>query len=162
MSGSSSIVMATNATLVCDIPFKPGSITFVTNSAEITISGPGTISGGAALEVAASGTATLRGGLTLASGASLAFNFTAKEVAPTLTVPSVAFYAGTATNIVVKISAADGIVGSAHTLTSSGGAFRGVTVSLDETSRPYWVKSVSVENGEIVMSVRSAGVIYVE
>jgi len=114
---------------------------------------------GTTLKVAESGTVALGGNLTLADGATLAFNFTSKENAPTLD------YNGktvTASGTVkVKVSAAGGIrpKGGTYTL-SSGGGFNaeGVTVSLDETDKPKWAKKVeSNSNGNIVLTVKPAG-----
>ena len=122
-----------------------------------------TVDSGATLEVAESGTVALGGSLTLNADASLGFNFTEWATAPKLAVPGAVTANGA---VVVRISADEGMrpahgTGGKFVLTS-GGKFNGVTVSLDETNKPYWVKGVSVENGEIVLSVRSAGLIYVE
>ncbi len=115
---------------------------------------------GATLEVAQSGTVALSGDLTLASGAALAFNFTERATAPTLSVSGAVTANGA---VVVKISS-DNDVRPAYGndgkyVLTSGGKFANVTVSLD-ASAPNWVKGVSVENDEIVLYVKPIGTIF--
>ena len=142
----------------------------VTNSATFAImpgadigSGAVTVESGATLEVAQSGTVTLGGDLTLKEGAKLGFNYTTRdEPVLDLTGKTVTFDEGETTNVTVKISADTGkrAKGGANVLTSSGGQFSGVTVSLDETNKPDWAMGVSVnENGEIVLDVKPFGTI---
>ena len=118
-----------------------------------------TVRGGATLQVAQSGTVALIGGLTLDDGAALGFNFTERRTAPVLNVTGkTVTLNGT---VAVKISAADGIrpKGGNHTLTS-GGKFAGATVSL-AAGAPKWVKGVSVVDGEIVLNVKSTGMMII-
>ena len=114
----------------------------------------------ATLKVAQSGTVTLGGDLTLDDGAALGFNFTEKKVAPVLSVATSATLPEGGT-IAVKISAAEGIrpKGGNHTLTS-GGKFDGATVSL-AAGAPKWVKGVSVVDGDIVLNVKSTGMVII-
>ena len=60
-----------------------------------------------------------------------------------------------------KISAADGIrpKGGNPTLTS-GGKFAGATVTLADGA-PKWVKGVSVVDGDIVLNVKSTGMVII-
>ena len=118
-----------------------------------------TVNAGATLEVAESGTVALGGGLTLADGAVLGFNFTEKRTAPVLDATGKTVTANGTVN--VKISSADGIrpKGGNHTLTS-GGKFAGATVSLADGA-PKWVKGVSVVDGDIVLNVKSTGMVII-
>ena len=118
-----------------------------------------TVNAGATLEVAESGTVALGGGLTLDDGAALGFNFTEKRTTPVLDVTGKTVTVnGT---VSVKISAAEGIrpKGGNHTLTS-GGKFAGATVSLADGA-PKWVKGVSVVDGDIVLNVKSTGMVII-
>ena len=140
----------------------------VTNTATLAIK-PGaslttsttTLNSGTTLEVAESGTVTLGGNLTLKAGATLGFNYTTKyEPVLDLTDKTVTFDEGATTNIVVKISTDDKRGrGGVHALTS-GGKFAGATVSL-AAGAPKWVKGVSVVNGDIVLDVKSAGIVVI-
>ena len=138
----------------------------VTNTATVAVNpgmrpGDGTVTvrTNATLQVAQSGTVALNGGLTLDDGAALGFNFTEKRTAPVLDVTGkTVTLNGT---VVVKISATEGIrpKGGNHTLTS-GGKFAGATVSL-AAGAPTWVKGVSVVDGEIVLNVKSTGMVII-
>ena len=138
----------------------------VTNTATVAVNpgmrpGAGTVTvrNGATLKVAQSGTVALNGGLTLDDGAALGFNFTERRTAPVLDVTDkTVTLNGT---VVVKISAADGIrpKGGNHTLTS-GGKFAGATVTLADGA-PKWVKGVSVVDGDIVLNVKSTGMVII-
>ena len=94
------------------------------------------------------------GGLTLADGATLAFEFTDKAVAPVLASATSA----TITSAVnVMVAAADGLrpKGGAHILTT-GADFTGATVNL--VDKPKWVKSVEVdEGGNLVLTAIPKG-----
>lgn len=136
----------------------------VTNTATASVkagckpgAGAVTMAAGTTLEVAESGTATIDGTLTLAEGASLAFNFTDKRTAPVLAVDSPATLPAT---VNVTVSAADGITphGGRYALTS-GGAFAGTTVSL--VDQPKWVKGISVVDGDIVLDVKTGGIVVI-
>lgn len=143
-----------NAFTVADggtLVLVPGANTSVSANAN----GKLTVNGGATLQVAESGTVTLGGNLTLDSGATLGFNFTERDVAPTLAASSV-----TASGTVsVKASAADGIrpKGGAtpYTLTTGGGfGADGVSVEL-ESGHPDWAENVDVNAaGNIVLTVK--------
>ena len=115
-----------------------------------------TLNGTSTLRVAQSGTVTLGGDLTMASGTALAFNFTDKKTAPKLDVTGKTVTA--AGTVRVKVSSTGELRprGGLHTLTS-GGAFAGAAVSLDETSKPKWAKGVSVVDGDIVLEVKRKG-----
>jgi len=142
----------------------------VTNTATLAIK-PGaslttsttTLNSGTTLEVAESGTVTFGGDLTLKAGAQLGFNYTTRNV-PVLDLSdkTVTFDEGETTNVTVKISADAGkrAKGGKNVLTS-GGKFDGVTVTLDETTKPYWVKGFGVENGEIVIDVKPIGTVFI-
>ena len=122
-------------------------------------SGATTVNSGAVLAVAESGSVTLDGDLTLAEGATLAFNFTERNNAPTLAIASGKTVTANGT-VNVKITAADGIrpKGGSHMLTTCGGFVAG-NVSLDETVRPDWATGVRVEDGNIVVDVKPRGLI---
>ena len=83
------------------------------------------------------------GCLALADGATLAFEFTDKAVAPVLVS---ATNATITSEVNVKITAADGLRprGGAHILTA-GADFTDATVNL--VDKPKWVKSVDVDEG---------------
>ena len=117
-----------------------------------------TVNSGATLEVAESGTVAIDCKLSLKDSAVLGFNYTTRD-APVLdlTGKTVSFDEGETTNIVVKISAAEGKrpKSGANVLTS-GGKFADATVSLAD-GVPGWAKGVSVVDGEIVLDVKPAG-----
>ena len=115
-----------------------------------------TANGGATLEVAESGTATLGGNLTLQSGAILGFSFTEKEAAPLLAIASGKTVTANDT-VNVKVSAVGDIrpafgADGKYALTSGGG-FSGKTVTLTADA-PKWAKSVTIVDGNIVLSVK--------
>ena len=118
-----------------------------------------TVGAGSTLAVGESGTATVGGNLTLDANATLAFNFTERTTAPTLSV-SGATVNGT---VNITLSASDNIrpaLGSnngKYTLVSGGGLDG---TSLNVINQPEWVKGVSVENGNIVLTVKPAGLIF--
>ncbi len=140
-----SVAVTNTATLA----LKPGAI-FTTSTI--------TVNSGAALQVAESGTLALGGDLALKAGATLGFNYTTRD-APVLdlTDKTVTFDEGATTNVVVKITAAEGRRGrgGVRTLTS-GGKFADATVSL-AAGAPSWVAGVSVVNGDIVLDVKPRG-----
>ena len=154
-------VVCNYATLGNSSPYN-GAVT-VTNTATLAIN-PGmsatkgeiTVATNATLDVAQSGTVALGGDLVLNDGAILGFNFTDKTE-PQLDLAGKTITFGSQSNVVVKISAADGkrAKGGANTLTS-GGKFAHVNVTLDEGA-PNWVKGVSVVDGEIVLDVMPGG-----
>ena len=117
-----------------------------------------TVKSGAALEVFESGTVTLGGNITLEDGAVLGFNFSDRKIVPVLEIAdgkTVTF----GENKAIKVFAS-GIkrpVAGKHILTS-GGDFSGASVTLAEGS-PNWVKGVSVEDGAIVLDVKSIGTV---
>ena len=121
-----------------------------------------TVNSGATLEVAESGTVALGGNLTLKAGAKLGFNYTNRdEPVLNLTGKTVTFTTGATTNVIVKISADDGVhakYGNGTHVLTSGGKFADATVSL-APGAPKWVKSVSVKSGDIVLDVRPMGTI---
>ena len=115
-----------------------------------------TVEAGATLQVAESGTAALSQNLTLKDNACLGFNFTSKTV-PVLDVTGRTVTFGGQSNVVVKVSAANGIRarGGANVLTA-GGKFAGANVTLAEGA-PKWAKGVRVENNEIVLEAYKSG-----
>ena len=123
----------------------------------VTTTGAITVNSGAALEVAQSGTVELGGNLALKTGAQLGFNYTALD-APVLKLDgkTVTYDEGATTNVIVKISAAEGKKArcGANVLTS-GGKFADATVSL--VNKPEWVKGISVVDGDIVLDVKITG-----
>lgn len=119
--------------------------------------GPGTVTVGAAATLKAVGAGRAEvGGLALVDGATLAFEFTDKAVAPVL---AVAGGSGTVPSTVnVKVSSHDDLRprGGAYALTS-GVDFTGATVTCED--KPKWVKSVGVVGGDIVLTVKSNGLV---
>ena len=117
--------------------------------------------------VAVGATATLKtvgadraevGGLTLADGATLAFEFTDKAVAPVLASVT---GADITSAVNVKITAADGVRprGGTHILTS-GADFTGATVN--SVDAPEWVKRVGVDvSGNVFVEVKPKGFIII-
>ena len=144
-----SVAVTNTATLA----LKPGAI-FTTSTI--------TVNSGAALQVAEAGTLALGGDLALKAGATLGFNYTTRD-APVLdlTDKTVTFDEGATTNVVVKITASEGRRGrgGVRTLTS-GGKFADATVSL-AAGAPTWVKGVSVVDGDIVLNVKSTGMVII-
>ena len=108
---------------------------------------------GAALVVARP--VTLGDDLTLNNGATLGFNFKDRANAPSLALAAGKSVKGSATNILVKVSGAAWLTGGKYKLTT-GRLFTGVNVSLADA--PTWVKSVRVEDGDIVMDVAPRGI----
>ena len=130
--------------------------TLAVNSGKVATIGGIAVAANATLEVAQSGTVTLEGNLTLNDGAILSFNYTNRNV-PVLDVTGKTVTFGSQSNVVVKISAADGKTAkSGDNVLTSGGAFAGANVALAEDS-PDWVKGVSVVDGEIVIDVKAIG-----
>ena len=134
--------------------------TLAVNAGKKVTSGAITVGATATLEVAQSGTVALGGNLTLADGATLAFNYTDKAV-PVLDATDKTVTFGSTSNIVVKVSAADGkrARGGANVLTS-GGKFANANVTL-ATGAPDWAKGVMVVDGEIVLNVRPKGMMLI-
>ena len=160
VSGSGRVVC--NYTPTASYPYN-GAVT-VTNTATVAINSGKTMTKGvitvatnATLEVAQSGVVTLAGDLSLADGAVLGFNFTDKTT-PVLDITGRTVTFGSESNVVVKVSAAEGkrAKGGAHVLTT-GGAFADATVALADGA-PKWVKGVSVIDGEIVLNVNVSGI----
>ena len=130
--------------------------TLAVNSGKVATIGGIAVAANATLEVAQSGTVTLEGNLTLNDGAILSFNYTNRNV-PVLDVTGKTVTFGSQSNVVVKISAADGKTAkNGDNVLTSGGAFAGANVALAEDS-PDWVKGVSVVDGEIVIDVKAIG-----
>ena len=118
-----------------------------------------TVTNEATLLVAQSGTVSLHRDLTVADGARLGFNFTEKNAIPVLDVSAGDVTFGGQSNVVVKVSAADGVRArsGANTLTY-GGKFAGVHVALAD-GYPDWVKDIGIVDGEIVLDVKQGGLI---
>ena len=118
-----------------------------------------TICSNATLEVAGCGTVALGGNLALADGACLGFNFTERQTVPLLDVTDRSVTFGSQSNVVVKVSAADGVrAKSGANVLTSGGKFAGANVTLAD-GYPDWVKGVSVVDGEIVLDAKQGGLI---
>ena len=102
-----------------------------------------------------SGTVSLGGNLTLADGAVLGFNFTERKPAPVLDVTDKTVTFGSQSNVVVRITAAEGkcAKGGVNVLTS-GGKFANANVSLAEGA-PKWALRAKVVNGDIVLVCQS-------
>ena len=118
------------------------------------------VNDGATLKVAETGTATLGGELRLNDGATLAFNFTEKNAAPRLVVPSVTF--GDSANVRVAVSRGDRMVargsyaiveGLGNDVTSDRFQFAG--------EKPKWVGSMCVEDGKLVLNTIGAGFTFI-
>ena len=118
------------------------------------------VNDGATLKVAESGTATLGGELRLNDGATLAFNFTEKNAAPRLVVPSVTF--GDSAKVRVAVSRGDRMVargsytiveGLGNDVTSDRFQFAG--------EKPKWVGSMCVEDGKLVLNTIGAGFTFI-
>ena len=122
-----------------------------------------TMGAGTTLMAAESGTATMGArAFTLNADAALAFNFTEKNVAPVLSMPSAtANYSGMVlpATVNVKISASNGVTPRHGTYTlTSGSAFKFTGKAIRLVDPPAWVKSVDVVNGDLVLTVRPMGV----
>lgn len=132
--------------------------TLAINAGKVPTTGAVTVNAGAALAVAQSGTVALGGDLALKSGAALAFNYTGRdEPVLDLTGKTVTFDEGETTNVTVRISADAGARahGGKNVLTA-GGKFADAKVTLAEGA-PSWASGVTVENDEIVLSVKPVG-----
>lgn len=132
--------------------------TLAINAGKVPTTGAVTVNAGAALQVAQSGTVAPGGGLTLDNGAVLAFNYTGRaEPVLALEGKTVTFEEGETTNVTVRISADAGARahGGKNVLTT-GGKFADATVTLAEGA-PSWASGITVENGEIVLSVKPVG-----
>ena len=121
-----------------------------------TRSGNATVNSGATIEVAESGSVAFGKNLTLADGACLGFNFTEKTP-PVLDMSGKTLTLGDQSNVVVKVTAAEGkhAKGGANVLTA-GGKFANANVSLAEGA-PKWAKGVRVDNNEIVLDALPSG-----
>ena len=156
IKGCGTVLFNSVSTFSDGLTVLPGA-TAAVNSGMRPGNGTVTVSGGATLQVAQSGTVALNGGLTLDDGAALGFNFTEKRTVPALNLTSRTVTLNGDKNVLVKISAEEGIrpKGGATVLTE-GGKFTGATVSL-AAGAPDWVSRVKVENGEIVLDVKPYG-----
>ena len=128
--------------------------TLAINAGKKATTGAVTIGANATLALPESGTVALDGALTLKDGATLAFNFTERAVAPVLDVSS-ATAGGTIKVAVGGAWPKGGIAGKA--VLTSGGAFAGASVSLADGC-PRWAKSVAVEDGNIVLTFKPMAV----
>lgn len=115
-----------------------------------------TVESNATLEVVESGTVTLGGNLTLRDGATLAFNYTDKNM-PVLAIAEGKTALGGNKNVKVKVSFANGVCPNPgeHVLTSGGGFNDAqVTLVIDENAAK-WVKRVYVnDEGNLGLSVQ--------
>ena len=135
------------------LAFKPGASLTTSNI---------TVNAGATLAVAESGTLGFCGKLALMDNACLGFNYTS-PAAPVLdlTGKDVTFGAGETTNVVIKISAENGArakYNGGRNVLTAGQKFEGVNVSLYKgPGKAKWAADVKVEDGEIVLYVKSVG-----
>ncbi len=135
------------------LAFKPGASLTTSNI---------TVNAGATLAVAESGTLGFCGKLVLMDNACLGFNYTS-PAAPVLdlTGKDVTFGAGETTNVVIKISAENGArakYNGGRNVLTAGQKFEGVNVSLYKgPGKAKWAADVKVEDGEIVLYVKSVG-----
>ena len=135
--------------------------TLAVNPGKTMTTGTISVSSNATLQVAQSGTVALGGNLTLADGAILDFNFTDKAIKPVLDATGKTVTLGEHANVVVKVTAAEGVrafdKNNPYVLTSGGG-FTGANLTLDAGS-VKWAKGVSVNaDGNIALEVKSFGV----
>ena len=118
-----------------------------------------TLSDTATLEVAESGTVTLGGNLTLGESAALAFNFTERDSAPVLSIPSGSTIPETVNVKISKAADLEKIKCDAYVLTS-GFDFSGKTVNL--VDKPEWAQSVTVDaDGNLVFEPKRTGLIII-
>ena len=140
----------------CSYPVNVSAPATLAINPEMNLStGAITIASGATLEVAQSGTVAPAGALSLADGAVLGFNFTG-PAAPVLDLTGKNVILGSQKNVVVKISAAEGVrcYDDQCTLTT-GCDLTAANVALGAS--PFWVKGVAVEDGNIVLYLKSPG-----
>ena len=144
---SGGLTVSDSATVAVNADKKPGN-------------GAVTVHDDATLEVAESGTVTLGGDLSLADGVTLAFNFTERTTAPTLSIASDKTVTANG-KVKVKVTAPTNFHPSvsANVLTS-GGKFAGVSVELVEDGKPDWATGVSVVDGNIVLGIKPAGLVF--
>ena len=124
--------------------------------------GHGTVTVGATatLEVPASETVTLAGDLTLDDGATLAFNFTDRRIAPQLAIADGKTVTANGA-VKVKITADCDWPTSGMRVLTSGADFTGVPVALDADA-PKWAKGgLSVVDGNIVLYVKPKGTVVI-
>ena len=113
------------------------------------------VASGATFEVAASGKVALSAGkgISLADGAALAFNFTDRLVVPSLELDMIQL--GENKNIVVKISSNNIFPMEGKKELTTGGVFPSDTQIALAANAPQWVKEVAIEDGNIVLSIKS-------
>ena len=138
----------------------------VSNSATVAVmanawpgKGEVTLADTSTLQMAQSGNVTIGGALSLAENATLAFNFTDKSTAPTLTLAS-GSVAALPQTVNVRVSAANGMRprGGDYTLTS-GIDFTGKTVNL--VDEPEWVRRIAVKNGNLILTAQRGTSLFV-
>jgi len=168
-------VKGSGTVAICNTVARPGgesaftgavavtnAATLAINAGKVVTTGTITVNTNATLAVAQSGTVTLGGDLALRDGACLGFNFTTRNVPLLdLTDKTVTFDEGETTNIVVKVSTADGVrpAGGTHVLTA-GGKFADATLSLS-ADMPKWVRDISVNgDGNILLGVKPLGTVF--
>ena len=111
--------------------------------------------------VAQSGKVELGGNLTLADGAVLGFNFTERKTVPVLDVTGKAVTFGSQSNVVVKVSAADGTRGKGgESVLTAGGRFANANITL--VDKPDWAMGVSVnDDGDIVLKAKRTDLVII-
>ena len=128
---------------------------------ETLTTGAISVASNATLQVAQSGKVELGGKLTLADGAVLGFNFTERKTVPVLDVTGKAVTFGSQSNVVVKVSAADGTRGKGgESVLTAGGRFANANITL--VDKPDWALGVSVNNdGDIVLKAKRTDLVII-
>ena len=153
VKGAGTVAVKNNQILAADLSVAD-TATYAIDAGCTNGTGSVTVGATATLKTVGAGRAEV-GGLTLADGATLAFAFTDKAVAPVLAV--VGGTGSVPSTVNVKISAADGVRprGGAHILTS-GTDFTGATVN--SIDAPEWVKRVGVDgSGNVFVEAKPKG-----
>ena len=128
---------------------------------ETLTTGAISVASNATLQVAQSGKVELGGNLTLADGAVLGFNFTERKTVPVLDVTGKAVTFGSQSNVVVKVSAADGTRGKGgESVLTAGGRFANANITL--VDKPDWAMGVSVnDDGDIVLKAKRTDLVII-
>lgn len=157
VKGAGTVAAKNNQILTADLSVAD-TATYAIDAGCTNGTGIVTVGATATLKTVGAGRAEV-GGLTLADGATLAFEFTDKAVAPVLAV--VGGTGSVPSTVNVKITAADGVSprGGTHILTS-GADFTGATVNLIDP--PKWVKRVGVDgSGNVFVEAKPKGLMLI-
>ncbi len=157
VKGAGTVAAKNNQILTADLSVAD-TATYAIDAGCTNGTGIVTVGATATLKTVGAGRAEV-GGLTLADGATLAFEFTDKAVAPVLAV--VGGTGSVPSTVNVKITAADGVSprGGTHILTS-GADFTGATVN--SIDAPEWVKRVGVDgSGNVFVEAKPKGLMLI-